>query len=673
MHKSPRKTAHKHSQHGIDRIDEYFWMRERDTPEVLSYLEGENRRTAEALKPVAQLEAKLFGEMKARIKEDDSSVPVPKGDFEYFHRYSAGFEYPVHCRQPRGGGREEILLDENVEAKGQSYYQVADADISPNQKCMAYAVDTLGRRLYTLKFRDLESGKDLPDQVHPMTAQFAWAPDGKSVFYIQQDEETLRSCRLLHYAIGSGKSELIFEEKDTTFNLGIHASKDGRRIFFCSWKRDSTEWYSLDVRSLKYESLEPRRMGHEYDVCDGGDRIYILSNWNAENFRVMEAPFNARSRDQWTEVIPHNPEHFIEDIDIYRDFAIIEYRENGLAQISLLDRKTQKSRMLSFAEPVYEIAARELPEFDSPVVRFAYESLVQPPAIFEENFASGKRELRKEREVPTYDKSLYCVERLWVKAGDGAEIPISLLRRKDRMPSANSPLLLYGYGSYGLSMPTSFRGSVISLVDRGFSYAIAHIRGGSEMGRHWYEKGRLQFKMNTFTDFIAAAESLIQNGYTSREHLHMMGGSAGGLLMGAVMNLRPDLFKGVVAAVPFVDVLTTMLDESIPLTTGEYREWGDPRIPEQYAWMKAYSPYDNIKCGPYPNLLVTTGYHDSQVQYWEPAKWVAKLRDCKTDSNLLLLYTELEAGHSGATGRFEALKTIAKEYAFLLLLEGIST
>ncbi len=671
MYKSAKKIPYKHEVHGDVRPDDYFWMRERDTPDVLAFLEQENRRTAEALKSVETIEAQLFQEMKARIKEDDSSVPRSRGPYSYFSKFVAGQEYAFHCRKPVvGGGSEQVLLDENQVAKGHTYCQVGGLEVSPNHKLLAYAVDTVGRRLYTLKFRDLDSQKDLPDQIGPMTAEFFWSADNKSVFYVKQDPDTLRSFQLYRYRIGDSSPELVFEEGDNTFNVGLSASKDRKRIYFCSWKRDATEWYSLNTESLKYFSLQKRQLGHEYSVVDGGDRVYVLSNWDAENFRLFEAPFECQDRTEWKEIIAHSPVRFLEDVDVYQDFIAVSLREQGLAQIEIVNRKNLQTKRLKFDEPVYELSQISLPEFSSSVVRFAYESLVQPPAVFEEAAASGERVLKKEREVPTYDKTKYETKRLWVKAADGAEIPVSLLKRKDVAATESSPLLLYGYGSYGLSMPASFRGSVISLVDRGFTYAIAHIRGGSEMGRKWYEQGRLQLKMNTFSDFIACAEKLIADKQTSPKHLYMMGGSAGGLLMGAVMNLRPELFNGVVAAVPFVDVMTTMLDESIPLTTGEYREWGDPRIKDQYAYMRQYSPYDNIRNCDYPNVLVTTGYHDSQVQYWEPAKWVAKLRDCKTNDNLLLLYTELEAGHSGATGRFEALKTIAKEYAFFILLEG---
>ncbi len=675
MYKSATKIPHRHEAHGDVRHDDYFWMRERDSAPVLDFLRQENRRTAEALAPVAGLEKSLYQEMRSRIKEDDSSVPVFDRGYFYYVRYEAGQEYAIHCRK-KGSleAKEEIILDENVMAKGHSYFDLGEMQTSPDQRFVAFALDIVGRRIYDIFIKDLQTGETLKDHIVAVTPNLVWAADNKTLFYSRQDPETLRSFQIYRYELSSGAPELVFEEKDTTYNVEVGDSKRGGMLFMASQKRDSSEWYTLDASKPRgeWKKFWPRENDHEYSLVDGGDRLYVLTNWQARNFRLMEASFTATDKREWKEVLPHNEKIYLEGADVYEKFLIISERENGLAQVRVRDRASSKDRLLKFPDPAYEVAAFGLPDYQSTYMRFKYESLVQPPSVYDEEIATEKRSLRKVREVPGYNKDLYEVKRLWATAKDGAKVPLSVLLKKGLKLDGGNPVLLYGYGSYGLTTDVYFRGHALSLVDRGFVFALAHIRGGSEMGRDWYENGRLKNKMNTFTDFIGCAESLIKDKYTSAKHLYMMGGSAGGLLMGAVMNLRPDLFNGVIAAVPFVDVLTTMLDESIPLTTGEYKEWGDPRIKEQYMVMKEYSPYDNVQAKAYPNLLVTTGYHDSQVQYWEPAKWVARLREMKTDKNQLLLYTELEAGHSGASGRFEALKTLAKEYAFILMLEGIN-
>jgi oligopeptidase B len=668
------KIPHKLEIHGDVRVDDYYWMRERDTPAVLDFLKQENLRTAEALAPVAGLEKRLYTEMRARIKEDESSVPQKISGYFYYTRFQAGQEYPVHCRRKGSmDAPEEVILDENRLAKDHDYFEVAAMDVSPDQRYLAYAVDTVGRRIYEIRFRDLQTGEFLPDKIENGTPAIAWAKDNKTLFFVRQDLETLRAHQLWRYETGGGVPVLIYEEKDTTYNVGVSPTKTHNWIFMDIQKRDSSEWRVLDASNPRgeFKMFLPRENMHEYQLDDGGDRFYILTNWKAKNFRVMEAPFGARSKNDWKEVIPHDPEVLREEMEIYENFIAVAERTKGLGQIRVRDRRTGKDRLLNFQDPTYELTLRGLDDYQSTDLRFAYESFVQPPAVYDEDMATGKRVLKKEREVPGYDRSKYESKRIWAKGKDGTEIPISLVYRKGLKLDGSNPLLLYGYGSYGLSNTVNFFSAAFSLCDRGFVYAQPHIRGGSEMGRDWYEHGRMKFKMNTFTDFIASAEKVIADGYTSPQHLHIMGGSAGGLLMGAVMNMRPDLFKRVSAGVPFVDVLTTMLDESIPLTTGEYNEWGDPRKKDEYMYMRQYSPYDNVQKRDYPALFVTTGYHDSQVQYWEPAKWVAKLREYKTDQNPLLMYTEFEAGHSGASGRFEALKLLAKEFAFILMVEGI--
>ncbi len=662
--------------HGDKRVDNYFWMRERDTPPVLDYLRMENERTREGLAPVHELEKKLYWEMRARIKENDASVPVYDDGYYYYVRFNQGQEYPIHCRK-KGSleAAEEIVLDENVEAKGHSYFDVGDAQASPDHQLLAFAVDTVGRRIHTIRFKDLRTGSYLPDKIEAVTANFAWAADNKTVFFTKQDPETLRAFQIYRYQLGSGRApELVFEEKDTTFDSGVTSSRNGRKLFIVSEKRgDSSEWRWLDAHDPlgAWKVFLPREKDHEYSLEDGGDRVFVLSNWQAKNFRVLEAPYTAKGKGEWKEVLPHDRKILREGLDVYQSHFVVNERENGLSRLRVFDRTTGQQHMVAFDDPVYEVEVAPLADYASTHFRFNYDSPVQPPAVYDEEFAGRKRTLRKEREVPGYDKSKYEARRLWAKAKDGVEIPIAVLMRKGTPLDGTRPILIYGYGSYGLSNTADFSSTVISLVDRGFVYARPQIRGGSEMGREWYDTGKMQHKMNTFTDFIACTEKLVAEGYAARDRVYAMGGSAGGLLMGAVMNLRPELYKGIIAAVPFVDVLTTMLDDSIPLTTGEYNEWGNPNIKEQYFWMRAYSPYDNVAAKAYPHLFVSTGYHDSQVQYWEPAKWVAKLRELKTDSNLLLFYTELEAGHSGASGRFEALKTLAKEFAFILMLEGI--
>ncbi len=674
MNKPLKKLPQRMEIHGDIRIDDYFWMRERDTPDVLEYLRAENERTAEAMKPVKGLEEKLYHEMRSRIKEDDSSVPAFQSGYWYYARYQEKQEYAIHCRKIGTlDAPEEVIFDENVMARDHEYFEVAKIEVAPDQNLMAYAVDVVGRRIYEIRFKNLQTGELLSDRIEITTPYFAWAKDCKTLFFARQDLETLRSYQIYKYVVGSGKHpELVFEEKDNTFNVYVFGSKSDDVIFMGILKRDSTEFRFLDSAKPngEWQTFLPREDKHEYSLFDGGDRFYILTNWQAENFRLMEAPKTSRTKEEWKEIVPHSAEIFLEDIDVYKNFVVISQRQNGLAGLRVMDRKTGQFRFLGFPDPVYEMHELSLPSYESEHLRFAYESMVQPPSVYEEKFDGTDRRLMKVREVPGYDSSLYESHRLWAKAGDGVLVPLSIVHRKGLQLDGRNPVLLYGYGSYGHSNTAHFSSSMMSLVDRGFVFAKAHIRGGSEMGRGWYEKGRLKYKLNTFTDFIACAEKLIGDKYTSPEHMHIRGGSAGGLLVGAVMNMRPDLFKSVSAGVPFVDVMSTMLDESIPLTTGEYNEWGDPRIAEDYKYMRQYSPYDNIERKNYPHVLATTGYHDSQVQYWEPAKWIAKLREMRTDQGYCLLYTEFEAGHGGASGRFEALKLLAKELAFILLVEG---
>jgi oligopeptidase B len=670
-----KKIPKKLVTHDDVRVDNYFWMNERDTKPVLTYLKTENERTKKAMKSTEALQKKLVKEMRARIKEDDSSYPVPHDGYFYSTKFKKGGEYPIFVRR-KGSmrGKEEILVDGNKLGKGKSYFQFAVVDESKDQNVLCYGIDTVGRRFYDLYFKDLKTGKVLKDKIKNTTGNMVWANDNKTIFFVQQHPETLRAYRLYRYEVGS-KTEptLVYEEKDETYSIGVEKSKTDNWIFLSSHARDSSEtrFVSADTPKADFQVFYPRQGDIEYDLEDGGDKFYILTNWKAPNRRVMVADLKPTDKDKWKEIIPHDAKVYYENLDIYKTNIVVEERFNGLSRIRVINRADMRPRLLEFPDPAYVVELASLPDYDSPVFRFTYQSLNQPLTLFEENFETKTRETLKVREVPTFDAKKYESRRLFATAADGTKVPLSVLVKKGTKLDGKNPCLLEAYGSYGYSMDPEFHRNVFSLVDRGFVYAIAHIRGGSEMGRYWYEEGRLQKKKNTFTDFIAAAEFLEKEKYTSHEHLYIWGGSAGGLLMGAVTNMRPDLFHGVVAAVPFVDVLTTMLDETLPLTTAEYREWGDPRKKADYMYMKSYSPYDNVEAKAYPNLFVTTGYHDSQVQYFEPAKWVAKIRELKTDKNLLLMHTEMSAGHSGASGRFASLKTTAMEYAFYLYLEGI--
>jgi oligopeptidase B len=669
----PKKIPVQLEKFGDVRIDNYFWMKERDTEAVLSFLKEENAQTDSALSDSRGLTEKIFGEMRSRIKEEDDSVPIKDGNYYYKTRFKRGQEYPLYVRQAGSlKNPEQVIADVNQLAKGFAYFNMAQPEVSPNHNIAVLAADKVGRRFYDLSFRDLQSGEFLPDRISDTTGNVIWAADNQTIFYTKQDPETLRAFQVYRYRLGTKTPVLVFEEKDDTFDVNVWASKDNSVLFIGSSATVSNEVQVLDGGRPddQWRILAPRERHHEFHIMYGGDRYFILTNWQAKNFRLMEAPLNSKGKSDWKEVIPHSPDIFLEGLDVYRHHVVLQARGHGLIRLQVFNRSKNTTGLVEFPEVAYTAEIQALPDYDSPVFRFNYSSLVRPASVFEYTFADGKSVLRKEKEVPGFDRLKYVTERIWAVAPDGVKVPISLVRQ-NKPKGTPQPLLLYGYGSYGLSSDAQFDSTVFSLVDRGFVYAIAHIRGGSEMGRGWYDDGKLLNKRNTFTDFIASAEHLVKQGYTIPEHLHINGGSAGGLLMGAVINMRPELFKGVVAEVPFVDVMTTMLDDTIPLTTSEYDEWGNPNEKIYYDYMRTYSPYDNVEAKAYPHMLVLTGYHDSQVQYWEPAKWVAKLRELKTDDHLLLFKTEMKAGHSGVSGRFEALKNIALSYAFFLKLEGV--
>lgn len=664
--------------HNDTRIDNYYWLNNREDQNVIKYLDEENKYTQRMLGHTDQFKNDLFNEMVGRIKQTDLSVPYRIRNYWYYTRYEEGKEYPIYCRKKGSlDEKEEIILNVNEMAKGSSYYDVTGLSISTNNNLVAFGVDNTGRRKYTLYIKDLTLGSIQKESVPNTDGSYVWANDNRTLFYDVKDDATLRTYLIKKHVIGSESSDDIdiYEEKDVTFNCGVYKSKSEEYIFIGSYSTLTSEvfYINADNPENKFQSIIPRDRGHLYSVEQYANDFYITTNRNSINFKLMKMPIGKSGEDMMTEVIPHRENVLLDGIDIFKNYLVVSEREAGLSHIRIIKWTDSKiDYRIKFTEPTFTCYPSINPDFDTDILRYSYTSLVTPSSVFDYNMLTNERTLLKQQEVVGgYDASQYTSERIFAMTDDGTSVPISLVYKKTTTPNAGSPLLLYGYGSYGASMDPYFSSTRLSLLDRGFIFAIAHIRGGQEMGRQWYEDGKLLKKKNTFTDFIFCAEHLINSGYTSPDHLYAMGGSAGGLLMGSVVNMRPDLFKGIVAQVPFVDVVTTMLDESIPLTTGEFDEWGNPKDPVYYDYIKSYSPYDNVVAQNYPNMLITTGLHDSQVQYWEPAKWVAKLREVKTDNNKLLFHCEMEAGHGGKSGRFERLKEVALEYVFLLDLEGI--
>ncbi|MBN2071670.1 MAG: S9 family peptidase [Candidatus Krumholzibacteriota bacterium] len=662
--------------HGDTRIDEYYWLRERENPEVISYLTAENEYTDAIMEHTGPLQEKLFNEIIGRITQEDETVPYLEQGYWYYTRYEEGKEYPVYCRKEGTlDAAEEVMLDVNDMAEGFEYYNVSGLAVSPDNRILAYGVDSVSRRKYTIHFKDLTTGLILRDQIPVTTGRPVWANDNRTVFYSMKDE-TLRPYKIASHRLGVDASldREIYHETDPTFNTYVFRSKSRKYLFINSESTLSTEYRFIDADRPESEFMifHPREKDLEYEIEHFGNDFYIVTNCMARNFRLMKAPVGKTTKENWVEVIPHRKDVLLEGIEIFDRFLVVNERRRGLTRLRVISWQDKTEHDIDFGEDTYSVYIGINPEFDSELVRFNYSSLTTPNSTFDYNMETKEKILLKEERVlGGFDRSQYHSEWLIVTARDGDEVPVSLVYRKGIRVNRKNPLLLYGYGSYGASMNASFRSYRLSLIDRGFIYAIAHIRGGQEMGRDWYEDGKLLKKKNTFTDFIDCAEYLCSKDYTSPDKLFAMGGSAGGLLIGAVINMRPDLFRGVVAAVPWVDVVTTMLDESIPLTTAEYDEWGNPNIPEYYEYMLSYSPYDNVKKAGYPAMLVTTGLHDSQVQYWEPAKWVARLRANKTDGNILLLHTNMGAGHGGVSGRFRRYRETALEYAFILDLVGI--
>ena len=665
--------------HGDKRIDSYFWMNQRENPEVIKYLEEENEYYNQMTAHTKEFQKALFDEMKSRIKEDDESVPYFYNGYYYLTRFEKGKEYPVFTRR-KGNltAKEEIMFDCNVLAKGHKYFKLTGLSISPNNKLVTFATDLVGRRIYNVQIKNLETGEILADKMENTTGNSVWANDNETVFYTHQDKKTLRADKIYKHKLGSdaSKDALVYHEKDDTFSIYVMKSKSEKYLVINAVSTLTTEFSILDANTpdANFKVFQPRIRGLEYTISHFGDSFYVLTNNDkAINFKIMKTPENATGVESWKDVIPHRNDVLVEGMELFKDYLVIEERSNGLSKIRIKSWNDKEDYYLPFENETYSAYLGTNIDINTDILRYHYQSLATPSSIIDFNMKSKAKEVKKEQEVlgGKFDKNNYTEERVWATAIDGTKIPISILYKKGMKKDGNNPLLQYAYGSYGYSMEPGFDSSIFSLIDRGFIYAIAHIRGGEEMGRQWYEDGKLLKKKNTFTDFIDCSKFLINQKYTSSVHLYAEGGSAGGLLMGAVSNMAPELYHGMIAQVAFVDVITTMLDDTIPLTTGEYDEWGNPNDLTYYQYIKSYSPYDNVKAQNYPNMLITTGLHDSQVQYWEPAKWVAKLRDMKTDKNLLLLDTNMEAGHGGASGRFEALKELAKEFSFLLDLEGI--
>jgi oligopeptidase B len=665
--------------HGYEIVDDYAWLRDRSdkkNPEIMKYLEAENAYTESFMNPHKPLVENLYQEMLGRIKQDDTSVPYLLGDYWYFNRTEEGKQYPVYLRsRTKDGKNAQVLLDQNEMAKGFKYFSIGDFDVSDDGNLLAFSTDTTGFRQYTLQFKDLRTGAILPDKIERVTS-VAWATDNKTVFVVTEDEEDKRSDKMWRHAVGTNKNDLLYEEKDVLFGIGVSRTRDRKMLLLASYAATMREYRYLpsDQPAGDWKLVLPREKGHEYSVDHYNGEFYIRTNKNAENFRVVRAPVVDSSETNWKDFIPHNPAIKIEDIDFFRDYAVVSELENGLEYLKVLDLKTRRAPVrISTPESVYTMNMWVNPEFETPSIRYTYASMITPNSTYEYNFQTRQSDLIKQQEIPSgYDKTKYETARVWATARDGVKVPISVMMKKGTKLDGKAPMLLYAYGSYGISMTPSFSTNRLSLVDRGMIFAIAHIRGGSELGEKWRQEGRMMKKLNTFHDFIDSAKWLVANKYTSPDRLVIQGGSAGGLLMGAVVNMSPETFKAAIVQVPFVDVMNTMLDESLPLTTGEWIEWGNPNEKEAFDYMMKYSPYDNLKAQNYPNMLIETSLYDSQVMYWEAAKYTAKLRAVKTDKNIVLLKTNMGAGHGGSSGRFDRLKEIAFDYAYALNQVGIT-
>ncbi|CAM1352561.1 Dipeptidyl aminopeptidase BI [Tenacibaculum halocynthiae] len=682
------KQLTKLEKHGDIREDNYFWMRLTDeqknaevkdnqTQKVYDYLNAENDFYDKMTVETNDFQEQLFQEMKGRIKEDDESVPYKSNGYFYITRYEKGQQYPIFSRKKENlEAKEEIMFNVNDEAKGHEYFQLGGLSISPNNKLTTFAVDTVSRRQYIIQVKNLESGEIYSDKIENTTGGSVWANDNKTLFYTKKDPVTLRSSQIYKHILGTDTKDdvLVFEEEDETFGTFVTKTKSKKYIVIGSYNTVSSEYQVLeaDKPNGNFKVIHPRERNLEYDIAHYEDHFYIKTNKDgATNFKLMKTPEKKTSKENWVDVIPHREDTLFEDFSIFKEYLVLEERNEGLNKIRIKRWDNTLDYYLPFEEETYSADVYSNPEFDTNVIRYSYNSMTTPSSIIDFNMKDQSKNIKKEQEVlgGAFDKKNYVSKRIWVTTRDGEKVVVSIVHHRDTKIDENTPVLQYAYGSYGYTIPDGFSTTRLSLLDRGFVYALAHIRGSQYLGREWYEDGKMLKKKNTFTDFIDCSKYLIDNGYTSPKHLYAMGGSAGGLLMGAIVNMNPELYNGIIAAVPFVDVISTMLDDSIPLTTGEYDEWGNPNDKEYYDYIKSYSPYDQVVAKEYPNMLITTGLHDSQVQYWEPAKWVAKLREVKTDSNMLFLHTNMEAGHGGASGRFDALKELAEEYTFFLMLE----
>lgn len=663
--------------HGDTRLDPYYWMNERENPDVIAYIEAENAYLEAMMAHTDELQEKLFEEMKGRIRQDDQSAPFFRNGYFYYTRFEEGMEYPIYCRRPGTmEAAEEVLLDVNELAGPHPYYRVRQYDISPDNRWMAFTADTVGRRQYSILVKDLATGEIRPTGIGQAGGDVVWAADNKHLFFSVVDPSTLRYHQIKRFnPFGDDGPVTVYEETDETFYyMGVSRSKDMRYLVITANATLSNEVRLLeaDRPEGEFRVFQERQPDLRYRVWSYNGKFYVLTNYQAENFRLMETSEGQTGKGHWREVIGHRKEVLLENVEIFDDYLVIQERERGLQQMRIMNLVSGQDHHLPFDEEAYTASIGVNAEMSTDILRFNYTSLTTPMSSYDYNMSSGEIHLVKQQEVlGGFSPDDYETRRYYVKARDGVEVPLTIVYRKGIQRDGSKPMLLYAYGSYGASANPRFNSNALSLLDRGFVYGIAHVRGGQEMGRQWYDDGKLLNKINTFNDFIDCAEFLIEERYTSADRLFASGGSAGGLLMGAIVNDRPDLFKGVIAAVPFVDVVTTMLDESIPLTTAEYDEWGNPNIKKYYDYMLSYSPYDNVREQAYPNLLVTSGLHDSQVQYWEPTKWVAKLRTHHTGDQKILLYTNMDAGHSGASGRFQRLRELAREYAFMLDLAGL--
>ena len=682
------KIPHKTTIHGYDRVDNYHWMRLTDkqklakdpdaqTQKVLDNLKAENTYKEVKLKHTEKFQETLFDEIVGRIKKDDESVPYLDNGFWYYTRYEKDKEYPIHCRKKESlDNPEEIMIDVNEWAEGHDYYSLRGLSVSPNNRLLAFSTDTLSRRIYTIRVKDLETGEMLSDTILGTGGGTAWAMDSQTFFYTVKNEVTLLSEHIDRHKLGTPQSKdvRVYTEKDNTFYIGVYRSKSDKYMIIYNGHTLVNEYHILEANNPEgeFRSFSPREEVHEYSIEHYKDKFYIVTNWDATNFRLMQTPDSATAKENWTEVIAHREDVLLSDIEVFTNHMVISERKDGLRQLRVIDQRSGKEHYMNFGEAIYSAFATTNPSFNTNILRYGFSSMKTPYSTLDYNMDMRESTLLKQTEVVGgHNPDDYITERLFAPARDGKMIPISIVYKKGFKKNGKGNVLQYAYGSYGSTMDPSFSSTRLSLLDRGFAFAIAHIRGSQTYGRPWYEDGKMFNKMNTFTDFIDCSKYLIQEDYTSADHLFAMGGSAGGLLMGAVVNLAPELFKGVVAAVPFVDVINTMLDGTIPLTSNEWDEWGDPMKKKEYDYMMTYSPYDNVEAKDYPNMLITTGYFDSQVQYWEPQKWMAKLRDMKTDDNLLVMHVNMEAGHGGKSGRFRRYREVALEYAFMFNLAGI--